>query len=199
MAFASFLLGAMWLVALRAALNQNDAVHYHANFGLFIDGKQDMFDNFTYYEEVQVCRVVDEKNAENPKARAHLHQPNNHAVHVHDRAVTWSDFFVNLGYGLSNKSIATRDAVYVDGQDGKKLTFLLNGQPVTTIADKVIGNEDMLLISYGADDQKTLQAQSDKIPKDAETVNSGTDPAGCGGAEKLSLSSRIKHAFNLAE
>jgi len=189
------LVGSIAVIAIRAALYRPLSVHYHANYGLFIDGKQDTFDSFTHYEEVQACRG---ENTNDPKERGHMHQPNNHVVHVHASAVTWSDLFSSIGYGLSDKAVTTTDKVYVDGQDNKTLTFILNGQTVKTIANKVIGDKDMLLISYGTDDSTTLKTQYDSVPKDAEEVDKAADPASCGGTEKVTLSSRLKHAINFS-
>ena len=191
-AFAGFFLGALWVFALRVALYSHEGVHYHANFGLFVNGKQDDFNNFTFYEEVQACRP---ENAADPHSRAHMHQPNNHTVHVHDAAVTWGDFFASLGYGLSDKALTTTDGVFVSGQDGKNLHFILNGETETAMAEKVINDKDVLLVSYGNEDATALQTQYKKIPQDAAQVDAGTDPASCGGAEAETFSSRLKHAL----
>ena len=191
---AGLLVGSLTVFALRAALYKPASVHYHANFGLFIDGKQDKFESFTQYEEVQACRG---DNLNDPKEHAHMHQPNNHVVHVHANAVTWSDFFTSIGYGLSDKAVTTTDRVYVNGQDDKKLTFTLNGEVTSTISEKVINDKDMLLISYGLSDSVATKTQYDSVPKDADVVDKTTDPASCGGAEKTSFGSRFKHAFNM--
>jgi hypothetical protein len=193
-ALIAFLMGAAWIVTLRFALYKSSSVHYHANFGLFVNGKQDTLDNFTYYEEVQACNA---EGSNNPRSRGHMHQPNNHTVHVHDAAVTWGDFFANLGYGITDKSLTTNDGVFVTDQDGKKLSFILNGQTVDAITNHVIGDEDDLLISYGTEDKAALKTQYAKIPTDAAQVDAGTDPASCGGSEKQSAATRLKHALNL--
>lgn len=54
---AGFLLGAIWLVALRYVTYKNDAVHYHANFALYINGQREEFKSFTYYEEIGRAHV----------------------------------------------------------------------------------------------------------------------------------------------
>ena len=91
----AFLLGALWLFAVRFVLLDRDAVHYHANFAVYVEGERLPFDNFTFYEEVQSCGGDD---VNNPKIRVHMHDRISNVVHVHDNAATWGHFFANLGY-----------------------------------------------------------------------------------------------------
>lgn len=189
-----FLIGCMWLVALRFASYKDDSVHYHANFALYVDGKRDEFKSFTFYEEVQACSSDD---ADNPKIRVHMHDQKNDVIHVHAHAATWGHFFANLGYGLSNKVIETDTGVYVDNQSGKKLTFILNGQSVSNIANKVIGSEDVLLINYGKEDNKTLKQRFETITKSAHEYNEKQDPSSCKGGKEASVSDRLKNAIGI--
>lgn len=193
---AGFVLGVITLVAVRFVTFKSDLVHYHANFALYINGQRDEFKNFSFYEEVQLCSS---DAANNPKARVHMHDQNNHLIHVHAHGVTWSQFFTNLGYTLGDNLIKTDQGVYVDGQDGNKLTFLINGRETGTIADTVIKSEDVLLVNYGKDDQSTLQKRYDDIPRDAHQANTEKDPASCSGAESLTLTQRLKHAVGINE
>lgn len=183
--------GFFMFAGVRAVSLQGHSTHYHANFALYVNGQQDKFDNFTFYEEVQSCSA-DEHN--NPRLRTHMHQPENNLVHVHADGVTWGHFFANLGYGLSNKAIATDEGVFIDGQDGKKLTFFLNRQPVNSIANQVIQSGDTLLIDYG--DGSGIDEKFNQIPADANEYNTKPDPAACSGSESLTLSERVKRAFD---
>lgn len=189
--------GVVIVFGLRIMLAKRHDVHYHANFALYIDGVHDEFKNFTFYEETQACSVGSTSN--DPKTRAHMHEPNNYVVHVHDSAVTWGDFFANLGYTLGDNLIKTDAGVFVDGAAGKKLSFILNGQPASLIADRVIGDKDALLISYGDEDAATLQKRYDAIPKDAEQFDTHTDPTSCSGSKPLTFSERLKQAFDFTK
>lgn len=177
------------LVVIRFFAVQVKSTHYHTNFALYVNGVQDKFDNFTFYEEVATC---DARETMNPKGRAHMHDRKNHVVHVHADGVTWGHFFANLGYGLSDKAVTTDAGVFA--ADGKKLTFMLNGQMVDHVANKIIGDTDILLISYGEEDQAEMQKRFDAIPKDAKQLNETVDPASCAGAEKLTFPTRLKRA-----
>lgn len=191
---AGFVIGVFWLVAIRFATYQSDTTHYHANFALYIDGQRDEFKSFTFYEEVQSCGS-DEKN--NPKTRVHMHDQVNYVTHVHEPGVTWGHFFANLGYTLGDNLIKNDKGVYVDGQSGKELTFILNGERTTTIANRHIGSEDTLLISYGDEADDTLQMRYDGITKDAAEYNRRNDPSSCSGSEELTFTERLKQAIGI--
>ncbi len=190
---AGFIIGLIWTVALRAVLIKNTAPHYHANFGVFVDGQRLKFEGPTFYEEVAACST----DGVDPKHRAHMHEQVNSVVHVHDDVVTWADFFANLRYSLGDRVLQLDDVVLVDGVDGKSLSFILNGQPVEKIANRVIGNEDILLVSYGIEDAQATQAQYSQIPKTADEYNHGTDPSSCQGSEEFSLLERLKRAVQV--
>lgn len=187
-----FVLGATWLVALRYVTYQSDNVHYHANFALYINGQRDEFKSFTFYEEVQACTS---DNVDNPKNRVHMHNQDSDLIHVHAHGVTWAQFFDNLGYTLGDTLVKTDKGVYVDGQDGNKLTFWLNGKPVEIIASTLIKSEDRLLINYGKDDQVTLQKRYDSVAQTAREANTKNDPATCSGDEKLTPLQRLKKSL----
>ncbi len=167
-------------------------VHYHANFALYINGQRDEFKSFAFYEEEQACR---EQDPDDVLGRVHMHDQVNHLIHVHAHGVTWSQFFANLGYTLGDKVVATDSGAFVDGSNGDKLTFILNGQPVTTIADKVINSEDVLLINYGNEDSNTINSRYQAIPRDAHAANTDKDPAACGGAAAPTSSQKLKQAL----
>lgn len=191
---AAFLVGVLAVFVLRFALIKSDHTHYHANFVLFVNGVQDKFDNFTFYEEVATCSADMQSD---PKHRAHMHNLTPHVIHVHSDGVTWGHFFANLGYGLSNKALTTDDSVFVDDASGKKLTFWLNSQQVGTIANTLIKSGDALLINYGTEDETTIGQRITGMPKDAHDYNTRQDPASCAGAEELDFTARLKRAIDL--
>jgi hypothetical protein len=177
---------------IRYALVKDTAVHYHANFSLYINGQEDAFESFTFYEEIAAC---DTHELDNPKPRVHLHDQNAHLVHVHAHAVTWGAFFDNLGYTLGDNLVKTDNGTYISGDDGNKLTFLLNGKPVDHLANAVIKSEDVLLINYGKDSDVTLKQRYDGIPRTAQQANTTVDPAACSGGAELNFWNRLKQAL----
>lgn len=183
-------LGAVLFIAVRFIFNNPAPVHFHANFAVFIDGKREEFSGPGYYEEVQACSAT-----ESPRGRTHMHQPDNNVAHVHDKNVTWGHFFESIGWSLGPDALVTTDSVYRT-TDQKALTFYLNNKEVASPFDQVIGNEDVLVISFGdgTADLKN-QAQEAKKPTPAHTANIQKDPAACRGSEELSLTSRLKNAI----
>ena len=185
-------LGAVATTAIRFVSYKQDLVHYHANFALFINDERDTFKGPGFYEEIQACSSA---SVDNPRTRVHLHDENPGLVHVHAHGVIWSDLFANIGYGLSDKAITTPDAVYADGTDGNKLTFMLNGKVVRSIAGQLIKSEDKLLINYGNDDEAAIQMHMSTIPSDAHKANTDNDPSTCSGSKPLTFGSRMRIAL----
>ncbi len=190
------IVGVVGFVGLRVATLKSDQVHYHANFALYVNGTRDEFKSPLFYEEEQSCTSDDTNN---PKSKAHMHDQINHVVHVHAKAVTWGDFFANLGYTIGNTVVKTNDGIFVDGQDGNHLSFVLNGQKIDAAANRVIGDRDRLLVSYGSEDQAGLQKQFDSVENDAVKNDQETDPASCSGSTPLSFTTRLKKVLGIGQ
>lgn len=190
---AGFVAGAALVLAIRFATYQSPHVHYHANFAVYINGQREQFKNPQYYQEVNVCAL----NGATPEGRVHMHEPDNSVIHVHDSAVTWGQFFENLGWIIGPDFIRSTTTMY--RQDGTtKLNLVLNGQDLTgltDITDQVIHDKDRLLVSYGPSDAAVLSRQYAAVPATAAKFDNSTDPASCGGNESNSLSERLHHLF----
>lgn len=176
---AGALIGAGVLLGIRAWRLSVDYEHYHANFAIFINGQREEFKEPGFYEEVTLCA----ESGTNPAERAHLHQPNNDVVHVHTNLVTWGHFLENIGYSASTQHLQTTGQAYVT-TDTKPLTFILNGEEVRDPSNRLIGNEDRLLISYGASSDETLQEQYEQIENKAAEANHSGDPGTCGSQSR---------------
>lgn len=192
----AFLLGGLSAFWARFVLVDKHLTHYHANFAVYIDGQRDPFSDFTFYEEVAACSSDHDSD---PKTRVHLHGQTSHVIHVHDKGVTWGHFFANLGYALGNKILVAKSGVLVDGQDGKKLRFVLNGQQTSVIANEVIQSEDRLLIDYSSADETTLETRFETIEQDADTYNKLNDPSSCAGSEGESFSDRLRRTLGISD
>lgn len=186
---AGAVFGLFWFVVIRALFAYPEPLHYHANFAVFIDGEQQMFESPIFYEEVQAC-TQDEQS--NPRGRVHLHQPDHDVVHVHDDGATWGNFFENLGWSLGDSFIRANGQTHTDDSENE-LVFVLNGERTRSIANRVIGNEDTLLISSGGNiDDDLLQSQRDAIPDNAAEYNTHDDPASCSGSAEPSILQRLR-------
>lgn len=187
----AFLAGAFWLFAIRFVLVEKQETHYHANFAVFVDGSRLPFDNFLYYEEVASCFGGEDAR---PQDRVHMHDNINHVVHVHRDAATWGHFFANLGMTLGDNIFAYDKVILLDDEQ-TKIRFILNGEEVDTIANRVIGDEDALLISIGEPSADDLDNQYNEIQKDAHEYNERQDPSACSGGKPFTFWERVKAAL----
>ncbi len=167
-------------------------VHYHANFAVYVDDKQEQFSNPLLYEEISECSISTEKK---PGERAHLHENIKDVVHVEDSAVTWGNFFQNINWNVSDKYLDTSEDLLVNTETNK-VTYVLNGEEVSNITNKVIGDKDRLLVSYGTASKDEINKQFSTVPSSAEKYNVTKDPASCsGGHSEDSIKDRLKHLF----
>ncbi len=189
---AGLLVGALAILAIRFVSYNPQHAHYHANHAVFINGERQQFKGQQYYQEVSLCATHDTLT---PPARAHMHNQENSVVHVHHEAVTWGQFFANLGWAIGPDFIRTDDRLLGPADDGQ-LHVLLNGDDltgITSIANKVIQDTDRLLVSYGQPGDEELRRQYQAVPKTATVFNTKQDPASCSGAHKVTLKDRFKN------
>ncbi len=188
------LVGIVVILAIRFVTYSPHHTHYHANVAVYINGQREQFKDPTYYEDVAACTAYENIT---PPERAHLHGNVNDVVHVHDDAVTWGQFFENIGWYLGDDFIKTRDQLYV-AQGSEKLHIILNGQDytgLTPVSNMVIGDQDKLLVSFGDVSKSTLKTEFSGIQNGAKKANETQDPASCSGHQNASVSERFKHLF----
>ncbi len=187
------ILGALLILAIRFATYSHDMTHYHANFAVYTNGQREEFKSLQYYEEVKICDL----HGTSPQSRTHMHDEENGVIHVHDQAVTWGQFFENLGWFVGPDFIRTTSTMYQAGGDNK-LNIMLNGQnltDLTTITNQVIKDKDRLLLSYGPSDQAVLAKEFKTVPDTAAQYDAEKDPASCGGGEMPTVRERLNNLF----
>lgn len=184
-------LGAMVVLGIRIfTYKPIEGVHYHANFAVYVDGQQEQFENPLLYEEISECSI---STVMKPGERAHLHESIKDVVHVEDEAVTWGNFFQNIGWNVSNDYLDTSETLLVSN-DTKKVSYIVNGESVEDISKKTIGDKDRLLVSYGDSTKDQLNQQFATVASSAEKYNVTKDPASCsGGHTENSFKDRLKH------
>lgn len=190
---AGLLIGALTILGIRFATYKHEEVHYHANFVVYINGQREEFKDPAYYQPVEMCTLVKEIT---PPVRAHMHDNVSSVVHVEDNAVTWGQFFNNLGWNVGKNYIQTPDALYTSEVGNNKLHVILNGNDITginTITNMVIKDKDRLLISYGDSDEQTLNDQYKTVPEDAGKYDAEKDPSTCSGHEDATMRDRFMH------
>lgn len=188
-----FLVGVLLILGIRyVTYSVPEGVHYHANFAVYVDGVREKFENPLYYEEVTSCNLEGEAK---PEHRVHMHDQANDVIHVHDGAVTWGNLFQNIGWNVGKGFVDTSTKLLVDDSHSK-VTYILNGEKVSNIITRVIGDKDKLLVSYGSESNDTLNQQFTSVSGSAAEYDTKQDPASCSGSQhKITAKDRIKHLF----
>lgn len=154
------------------------AVHWHADFALYINGEQ--FD----FNTPDFVSTEDEELNEN----VHIHEPRYTVVHAHREQSTWNEFFTSLGMKVTDTCVTLKDGTEYceDGQN--HLDFLVNDVPVDGIRDLDISDLQRVLIWYGPEtaDQMVgrfndLVSNEACIPSErcAERVPENPEPEPC--------------------
>lgn len=194
-ALACLVLGAAVVMGIRFANYKSDAIHYHANFALYINGQREEFVGNQYYSETEMCALNETMV---PAERAHMHDNVNSVVHVEDHAVTWGQFFTNLGWTMGATSIVSPDGVVYSENGNNKLSIVIDGQDYTDlggVANTVIKDQSKLLVSFGNQATTQLKQQYDSIPSTAAHYDVTNDPKSCSGQSGSTMSDRFKSMF----
>lgn len=133
------------------------AVHWHADFALYIGGERYDFDQNRFFST---------KGAELSE-NAHIHPPRPHVVHVHREGTTWREFFASLGFELSDRCLTTPEGEQFCTSQTERLSFVLNGVKVDGLAFQDITDIDRALISFGSESGEDLQHQFASVTDEA--------------------------------
>jgi hypothetical protein len=168
-------------------------VHFHANWAIYVDGQRLHLQDERYMEAVTQCAV--DPSLVRPEDRAHMHGRNDDVAHVHAPGVTWGHLLANLRFDIGDDFLYTDTGRFSNSGD-RTLKFLLNGNPVASIQNLPIGNEDRLLISFGSESlEEVIGTQFPEVASDAERYNRMADPATCASASSEKLRDRLRRAF----
>lgn len=171
--------GIVLLVAWQLVTYKSTKVHYHANFAVYVNGKRELFNDNKYYEGTTNC-YADASNE--PKERTHMHEHENGLVHVHDPAVTWGHLFLNLGWGIGENYLQTADYTVLASLN-HPMKYWLNGKEISNPANRVIGDIDKLLVSFGTTSKAELEKEFNSIEDTAAQADATKDPASCRGGD----------------
>jgi predicted lactoylglutathione lyase len=193
---AGLILGALILLVVRFATYNPVRVHYHANFAVYLNGQREEFQGPQYYQEVAICSATNDITI--PQQRAHMHDNINSVVHVHDHAVTWGQFFENLGWYVGPNFIETDDGTMYIENGNNKLHVIINGQDytdLTPITNTLIKDKSRLLLSFGDLTDQQIQQEYQTVPSTAAHYDVTKDPASCAGTEQVTTTDRLHHLF----
>jgi hypothetical protein len=191
---SAFILGVLLILTIRFFSYHPEKVHYHANFDVYINGKQEKFLGPRYYEETEAVMCNSAEQTDNPSERAHMHGNVFDVVHVEDHLVTWGNFFQNLGWNAGDSYISVFDKVY-QADNKHKLTYVLNGKEVDGISNTIVNDLDRLLVNYGSETNKEIQTRFNAVPATAHKYDIEKDPASCGSNTSTTTKERLRHLF----
>ena len=190
---ACLVLGALIILGIRFITYKPDDVHYHANFALYINGQRELFQGPRYYEETEMCAV---NTGVTVGQRAHMHDNVNDVVHIEDHAVTWGQFFSNLGWTLGPNFLQAPDETMYAQNGQQKLNIILNGMDYTDISsiqNEVVKDRDRLLVSFGQESTSELAKQYASVASSAHQYDITPDPKSCSGHSENMLLERMQH------
>jgi len=194
-AVACLILGAGVILGIRFFTYKTNIIHYHANFALYINGQREEFKSPQYYTETEMCAL---NSTITPAERAHMHDNVNDVVHVEDDAVTWGQFFSNLGWPIGPTFIVSQEGTVYSENGANKLNLLINGQNYTDlggVANTVIKDQDKLLVSFGDVSASVLKQQYAAIPNTAAGYDVTNDPKSCSGHDGSTMRERLVNMF----
>lgn len=169
------------------------AVHEHADFALFINGKQFDFNQpqFISHEDNPLSDEV------------HIHEPRYTVLHIHRAGTSWFAFFDSLKFKLTDMSLpgTTNDKVCLTMPDGTNhcnnatntWKFFMNGVQVDGLTLQYIHDLDRALFSYGPETVDQVRVQqlplvSDQacIPSEIckDRINPNDPPENCSKSSK---------------
>ena len=194
-------LGIVGIGALRFALlpelPYRAGPHYHANFAVFLDGERLDLSAMHYMEDVVTCKASPDVVL--PRERAHMHERIHDVVHVHHQATTWGHFFANIRFALGDDFLITDEGGRYFADDDRSMKFVLDGQQVASVFNRVIESEERLVISFGAESvEDVLERQFPDVPSTATIFNQyHRDAGGCSaqGPVEETLGQKVRRAF----
>ncbi len=191
---AGAVLGFLLIGATRFATQEHlHGVHYHANWAIFVNGERLDLTDTRYMEDILVCTA--DPSRQNPEERVHMHENNQDVVHVHASGVAWGHLMANLGFAFSDDYLYT-DKARFENDSENTLKFVLNGMAVQSLNNRMIGDRDRLVISYGPESvDEVLEKQFPLVETSAARYNEMPDPASCSGAVEETMGDRLRRAF----
>ena len=141
-----------------------EAVHKHADFAVYLDGKEYDFSKGRF--------MSDEEHSNNDSM--HLHDGRASIIHQHESGITLGEFFSSLGMEFTSECFILDDSTrYCNGSwpdvphYGKTIKMFVNGQPNREFGNYEFSDLDRILITFGSENAEEIQAQIESVPDEA--------------------------------
>ena len=171
-------LGVFVYKGLQPAVNP-DPNHLHADFAVWIDGKQLDFSGPEFMSappaEAASLPFVDAAFAHGDEEDGHvvpgreylhLHNGNGHVIHVHKPGLTIGDFFDSLSMPMTDACLTVNPQRSYCIEDGKRWRMFVNGEEAVFGPNYVLKDLDKILLTWGSDDA-AIAEQLKKLTDDA--------------------------------
>ncbi len=155
-------------IAMYAGYNRRvpnpDPDHTHADFAVWIDGKELDF-------SAQKYMTTEEDETKLPagslRLSLHLHDGDGHVAHRHKPGLGFGDFLTSIGFTLTSTCFTTDDGIKTCNTDDKKWQLFVNGKEIMPLdTNYVFVDGDHILLTYGADAAE-LQHEESLMTDDA--------------------------------
>lgn len=93
----------------------------------------------------------------------YIESNNPNIVHIKKTGTTWDDFFKTLPFSLTKNCLTTGTKEVFCTNQSKTLNFYINGVQDNNLLDREIKDGDKALISFGSENEKTIQEQIEKL------------------------------------
>lgn len=128
------------------------STHEHADFMVFVNGKQIDFTKPEYQEVHGLVHLEDPEIAP-------------HDIHKHATGITYGMFFTTMGIDIGD-CLTVNSKEFCDA-NGRLVKYYLNGKLTPDLASVEIADLDKVLVSYGAESVSEVQEQLASIGDNA--------------------------------
>ena len=126
-----------------------DSQHIHADFKVFISGKEIDFAGKKHYMKSSFIHLDDNQNKQDASG----------VLHMHATGVPLWVFFKSIGMDFNKDCITLENKEKFCNEGDKKLKFLVNGKDSNEFENYVFNKLDKILISYGNENQEEIRQQ----------------------------------------
>ena len=136
-------------LAMKKTIETAEKVHEHADFKVYLDGKEYNFSRAKYMsDETKVLSQL-----------IHLHDMDGEIIHKHANGVALGQFFESIGMKFNNTCFILDNKAQYCNRNNKTLKMYVNGILNNDFGNYELKDLDKILISYGNDDEKQIRKQ----------------------------------------
>ncbi len=121
-----------------------ESLSHEATFAIYTNGTFRIFTSAMYHDLSEDVYIT---------------SANPNLVHVKKKDLTWNDFFKTLPFKLTKDCLTTGTGeTFCSGKD-EELKFYINGNKNPDALEEIVGEGDMLLVSFGNESENQINSQ----------------------------------------